>query len=110
MGRPLKNIDAAEVERLAAAFCTNEEMAWILGCCADTLTKRFSDAIEKGRAMAKSSLRRKQWELAQNGDRTMLIWLGKQWLGQQDKQVVENQGDQTIRVVVEYADDPSPAE
>lgn len=32
-----------------------------------------------------ASLRRKQFELAQAGDRTMLIWLGKQRLGQSEK-------------------------
>ena len=30
------------------------------------------------------SLRRKQYELALEGDRTMLIWLGKQHLGQSE--------------------------
>jgi hypothetical protein len=34
------------------------------------------------------SLRRKQMELAMKGNVTMLIWLGKQYLGQADKQVV----------------------
>lgn len=31
------------------------------------------------------SLKRKQWEMAMNGNITMLIWLGKQNLGQTDK-------------------------
>jgi hypothetical protein len=30
-------------------------------------------------------LRRLQWKLARAGNATMLIWLGKQWLGQTDK-------------------------
>jgi hypothetical protein len=29
-------------------------------------------------------LRKKQWELAMGGDTKMLIWLGKQYLGQKD--------------------------
>jgi hypothetical protein len=31
------------------------------------------------------SLRRMQWEKAQTGNTTMLIWLGKQMLGQKDR-------------------------
>ncbi len=31
------------------------------------------------------SLKRKQWEMAMGGNITMLIWLGKQNLGQTDK-------------------------
>jgi hypothetical protein len=38
----------------------------------------------KGREDVKMSLRRAQLQLALNGNPTMLIWLGKQLLGQQD--------------------------
>jgi hypothetical protein len=38
--------------------------------------------MEEGRM----SLRRLQWKKAQEGNTTMLIWLGKQYLGQSDKQ------------------------
>lgn len=41
--------------------------------------------MNKGLARMKISLRRKQIQLADDGDRTMLIWLGKQHLGQRDK-------------------------
>ena len=40
--------------------------------------------MTKGRATLKRRLRRKQLELALEGDKTMLIWLGKQMLGQVD--------------------------
>jgi hypothetical protein len=39
--------------------------------------------MARGEARACIALRRKQMELALKGDRTMLIWLGKQRLGQQ---------------------------
>jgi hypothetical protein len=35
----------------------------------------------------KIELRKKQWELAMDGDVRMLIWLGKQYLGQKDNPV-----------------------
>jgi hypothetical protein len=31
-------------------------------------------------------------QAAENGDRTMLVWLGKQWLGQTDTQRTEHTG------------------
>lgn len=85
MARPKKQIDPEQVENLAAIHCTNEEIAAALGCSADTLTRRFADRIKKGKARGRASLRRKQWELAQKGNATMLIWLGKQLLGQSDR-------------------------
>jgi hypothetical protein len=35
--------------------------------------------------MCKASLRRIQWKLAEAGNATMCVWLGKQLLGQRDK-------------------------
>lgn len=66
--------------------CTLNEIAHITGVSPDTLARRFADAIKKGRAQVAMSLRRKQIELALkgNGNATMLIWLGKQLLGQRD--------------------------
>lgn len=59
-------------------------MALVLNCDEKTLSNRFSQAIKEGRAQGKSSLKRKQYELAMKGDRTMLIWLGKILCGQID--------------------------
>jgi hypothetical protein len=50
--------------------------------------KELNDAIEKGRGMGKVTLRRLQWDRAQAGSDTMLIWLGKQLLGQRDNTAV----------------------
>jgi hypothetical protein len=40
------------------------------------------NARPKGRDKGRGSLRRKQYQLALQGNPTMLIWLGKQWLNQ----------------------------
>ena len=45
------------------------------------INELFTNAQERG----KSSLRRYQFKLAAKGHPTMLIWLGKQYLGQTDK-------------------------
>ena len=84
-GRPRKELDENLIESLASIGCTNEEIAGIAGCTEKTLAGNYYDLLKKGRNAAKMSLRRKQFQLAQTGDRTMLIWLGKQMLGQSEK-------------------------
>ena len=89
MGRPKLNIDAHRVLELAHNGCTLAEIAATLGCCEDTIHKRFSVQIERGRKMCDAALRSKQVQKAIAGDTQMLIWLGKQRLGQKDKQEIE---------------------
>jgi hypothetical protein len=83
--RPKLEIDPEQVENMAAIGCTVDEMATILGCSGRTLQKRFFTPIERGRSRLNRSLRRKQAEMALNGNVTMLIWLGKQYLGQRER-------------------------
>ena len=80
------------VETLASVGCSGEEIAKQVGCSRSTLYARFLDTIEKGHNNQKVSLRRKQFEVAMSGDRTMLIWLGKQYLEQSDKHEVDGLG------------------
>lgn len=90
MGRPPLDIDPQKVQALAGIWCTNEEIAAVLGCSADTIERRFAGELEKGRATAKMSLRRKQWEVAERGSVPMLIFLGKNYLGQKDVAQLEH--------------------
>lgn len=86
MARPRKVIDAELVRALAEIQCTHEEIAHVVGCSVDTLARRgFAALINKARETGKTSLRRQQFRLALDGNPTMLIWLGKQYLGQKDK-------------------------
>lgn len=84
-GRPKIEINYKLAESLAGIFCTEEEIATIIGCSVSTLQhdQEFLRVFKKGKETAKSSLRRTQWKLAQN-NATMAIWLGKQYLGQRD--------------------------
>lgn len=88
-GRPRKAINPHQVEKLAAIMCSHAEIAAVLDCSDDTLTRHFADAIKKGREQAGQSLKKAQFKLALGGNPTMLIWLGKQYLGQRDRQVVQ---------------------
>ncbi len=85
VGRPKIEINEDQLEKLSSILCTMEEMASFFGCSVDTLERNFADTIKKGKDKGKMSLRRLQWEKAQTGNTTMLIWLGKQILGQRDK-------------------------
>jgi len=104
MARPLKKIDPELVEKLAMIGCTTSEIAAVCNCSKDTLERRFAAILQKGREMGKSSLRRKQWQAAENGNVAMLIWLGKQLLGQRDYQRLEHSGEIAQRHVTELTD------
>lgn len=83
VGRPKVDIDPEQVLRLARLHCTMKEMADFFGCHRETLRENFSSQIDKGRSEGNISLRRKQWQMAvEKGNVVMLIWLGKQMLGQ----------------------------
>ena len=91
MARPKKEIDLELLYKLANIHCTIKEMVDILGVSEDTLRRRkdLAGIIAKGKSDGKMRLRRKQVEVAMSGNHTMLIWLGKNMLGQSDSPVQE---------------------
>lgn len=100
MARPRKVIDKTEVEKLAAMGCTNIEIGAFFDCSADTIERRFAGVLRKGKEKGRTKLRRLQWQSAEKGNVAMLIWLGKQMLGQTDqiKQVVTGDVDLTLNI------------
>jgi hypothetical protein len=85
-GRPKLIIDPNRVYELSSLGCTNKEIGHALGCSDDTLEHRFLAELRRGRGDLKEKLRAAQVKLALAGNVTMLIWLGKQYLGQSDTQ------------------------
>jgi hypothetical protein len=77
----------ADVYKLAAMGCNDREISRWFDVNEDTLRNNFSDILAKGREELKQSLRRAQIKLALGGNATMLIWLGKNILGQQENPV-----------------------
>lgn len=106
MGRPIKKINFSEFEKLCGLQCTLVEIAEWFKVSVDTVERRvkkhysmtFADIYKKYSALGKISLRRKQYEIAIQGNVTMLIWLGKQWLNQKDK--IEGSGNLGNPIVV----------
>ncbi len=90
MGRPCIKIDPEQVKQLARIGCTYPEMAAVLGCSQGVLERRFKGAVKEGQEHLKASLRRMQYTSATNGSVAMQIWLGKQYLGQNEKVEVVN--------------------
>jgi hypothetical protein len=94
-GRPPKQINFNEMDKLLNIQCTLREVASFFECSEDTIENKikeekgitFSEYAEQKKGSGKRSLRRKQFEIALSGNITMLIWLGKQYLDQSDKQV-----------------------
>jgi hypothetical protein len=105
-GRPPIEFDLKLVEAMGKIGATAEEMAYVLPASLRTIKARMADpesdfctAYQQGYAQLRMSLRRKQVAMALDGDRTMLIWLGKQLLGQRDRL----QQDSSVRVELEDA-------
>lgn len=108
MGRPRFFMDWDLFDRLAYMQCTLEEIAFGVGCSADTVEaccKReremtFSEYYKKRSAGGKVSLRRAMWKNAvENNNTGMQIWLSKQHLGMTEK--VETVNETTVEQVFE---------
>ena len=95
-GRPKKEINKSTFEGLCEIQCTLDEIAGVFRCSPDTIERwckrtydeGFADTYKKYSAEGKSSLRRKQIKLAEKSA-AMAIWLGKQYLGQRDRDIAD---------------------
>jgi len=87
IGRAKTVIPEEQVLELARLHCTNQEMADFFEVKLQTFVDNFRDIITNGRLETNQRLRRAQLKLALNGDRSMLIWLGKNILGQSDQPI-----------------------
>ena len=84
VGREKRVVPPDEVYKLAELGCTNKEIAEWFMIKEDTLNYNFCDYLTKARAGMKRRLRSVQLATALAGNATLLIWLGKQYLGQSD--------------------------
>lgn len=114
LGPPVKEIDYLAVERAASIGCTKDEISAVVGVSRSTLyAKMAADpkiqaAIDRGNDKGRATLRRLQWKGANDGNPAMLIWLGKQYLGQKDKSELTGADAGPIRVLVELVGEAAP--
>ena len=98
-GRPPKVIDWKQIEAMCRIQMTQEEISSVTECSIDLIgdhCKRehgisFPEFFKKNSEDGKMSLRRAQFKKAVvDGHPTMLVWLGKQMLGQRDHMEFSN--------------------
>lgn len=91
MARPSKKFTDEQVKVIADyAFhgCQNNTIATLLDIPVNTLTRHFGKLLTKKRCERKLYLRKAQDRKAGEGDTGMLCFLGKNELGQSDKQEI----------------------
>lgn len=92
-GRPRKEIDREQFEKLCGIQCSEPEILdWfkvstptLNRWCRKTYGDSFVNVFREKRGAGKVSLRRMQWKSAAEGSVSMQIFLGKNYLGQTDK-------------------------
>ena len=93
LGRPEAKIDWERVDSMLQAHCTGTGIASLLGIHPETLYRKCEEEFKIGfteystlkKTEGKELLRKKQMDVALSGEKSMLIWLGKQYLEQADK-------------------------
>ena len=91
---------------LASCACSLDEIAERFNVHRNTIDHNpsYKEAYNRGIASCKMNLRAKQYKRAMDGDVPMLIWLGKQMLGQKDKQELTGANGEGVNIVVSYDD------
>lgn len=97
MGRPKKEIDMEQFEKLCGLQCTLEEIcAWfnvtdktLNSWCIENYEQTFSEVFAEKRNKGKISLRRAGFELAKK-NAAVHIFYAKNYLGMRDNYEVEN--------------------
>ncbi len=98
-GRKKLVIDWDRVDKSLIAGSNGVQVAAMLGVHPETLYDKckeekkvfFSDYMQQKRQEGNNILLGKQFELASEGDKMMLIWLGKNRLDQSDKKEIKQQ-------------------
>jgi hypothetical protein len=101
---PEEKIEAArpQIVKLAKLGCTDMEIGSIVGFSEDSVKRHCRAELDEGRGTLRRSLRKAQLEAAVNEkNATMLIWLGKCYLGQKEpKKELEHSGAINVEKVM----------
>lgn len=103
-GRPRKEICPRQFEVLCGLQCTAQEMCAALSVSRTTLWRfcrrhygmNFETIFAEKRLPGFVRLRLAQWRLAMQGNTKMLVWLGKQYLGQSNKAQPASENSQLV--------------
>jgi hypothetical protein len=116
MGRPklIENDDKTKKEfeaLMGIPFVTSATISDFFGVENSTLCRwikenydlTFADLKAQKQEGLKLKLAGKQFDVAMSGNVSMLIWLGKQWLGQKDNHEIDLTGKE-IKIVIDKDD------
>jgi hypothetical protein len=78
-------IDVIKVERYAGKGAPDSDIAAALEITEEELSRHCGNLLRKVRATRRIALRQRQQQVALEGNTTMLTWLGKHDLQQNDK-------------------------
>ena len=92
-GRKKKVINWDTVDVYLRCQCDGTGIASILGvspmtlyrACKDTHKVNFDAYSQQKKAEGKELLKKRQFEVAMSGDKTLLVWLGKNYADQKDR-------------------------
>ncbi len=110
-GRPQANLNWDEIDTLLISGCSGREIAGYIGVNPATIYDRcpidkgipFSQYSQQKYEKGESLLRHQQFKKAlgktDEGDNTMLVWLGKNRLNQRDRPPEEINNNITIKVI-----------
>ena len=98
MARPRTKIQYSQLDKLLGLQCTLKECAFYFNCSEDTIERAvrrdkntsFAEYRELKRQAGLISLRRSQFQLSEKNP-SMAIWLGKQYLNQNDTPSTDEQ-------------------
>ncbi len=96
-GRKKINIDWDKVDNYLMSGSNGVQVSAMLGIHYNTLVNKckeekncdFSEYLQQKKEKGNNLLKAMQYKLAMNGDRGMLIWLGKNRLDQSDKKEIK---------------------
>jgi len=83
-GRKRAQVDVQQLIKLAEIGCSTDEMGKFFGCDGSVIRRHYITLLDQVKVRTKAKLRQAQLDSALNGDKVMLIWLGKQMLNQSD--------------------------
>lgn len=106
MGRPEKSFDWKVLDAVLQYNASKKDCAGFLEVSEDTIERRikseynmtFSEYKNLKMGKARIKLAQKQYDMAMKGNVPLLIWLGKNWLGQSDKQETLTTGEVKIEI------------
>jgi hypothetical protein len=87
---------------MAMVGCSNEDIALLCDCSADTIERNYAVAVKIGRARRNHSLYKVMFETAKHGSAAVQIFLAKNWLGMRDMPLLETGEAVLTEVLAEY--------